>query len=61
MAQKIGKVEVLTDDIKKPYGLYVTLYKSKRRDKLIITISKESNAKFKGTLFSKKISEEVAI
>lgn len=61
MAQKIGKVQVLTDDVKNPYGLYVTLYKSKRWNKLIIQISKEPNAKFKGTRFCKQISEEVAI
>ena len=60
MAQKIGKVSVITDDAE-PYGLYLTLYKSKRWNKLVITVSRTSNAKFKGAKFCKQISEEVAI
>lgn len=57
----IDKITVLTDDLKNPYGLYVSLYKSKRWNKLVIQISREPNVHFKGTKFCKQISAEVAI
>ena len=36
-----NKIEIITDNVKEPYGLYVTLFKSKKDGTLIIKISKE--------------------